>query len=59
MVLQLCWRDGVAVITGAEAVNNGSGGSVVDNLHAVVEVVQVVTTIKTPKTKHVVQNQVL
>jgi len=49
----------VAVVTGAEAVDDGSGGGVVDDLSAVVEVVQVVPTIEASKTKHVIQNQVL
>lgn len=49
----------VAVDTGAEAVDDGSGGGVVHDLSAVVEVVKVVTTIKAPKTKDVVQDQVL
>lgn len=39
--------------------HNGGGGSVVHDLGAVVEVVQVVTTIEAPKTKDVVQDQVL
>lgn len=39
--------------------HDGGGGSVVHDLGAVVEVVQVVTTIEAPKTKDVVQDQVL
>lgn len=39
--------------------HDGGGGSVVYDLGAVVEVVQVVAAIEAPKTKHVVQNQVL
>lgn len=49
----------VAAVTVAETVDNGSGGSVEDDVCAVVEVVQVVTTIEAPKTEHVIQNQVL
>lgn len=47
------------MVTGAEAVDYGGGGSVIDDLGSVVEVVQVVTTIKAPKTKNMIQNQVL
>lgn len=49
----------VAVVTGAETVDDGGGGSVVDDVGAIVEVVQVVTTIEAPEAKHVIQNQVL
>lgn len=49
----------VAVVTGAEAVDDGGGGGVVDDLGAVVEVVQVVATIEASETEHMIQNQVL
>lgn len=39
--------------------DDGSGSSVIDNIRAVVEVVQVITTIEASETKHVFQNQVL
>lgn len=44
----------VAVITVAETVHDAGGGSVVDDVGAIVEVVQVVTTIEAPKTKHMI-----
>lgn len=49
----------VAVVTGAETVDDGGGGSVEDDVSSIVEVVKVVTTIKSPETKHMIQNQVL
>lgn len=49
----------VAVVTSAETMDDGSGGGMVDDVGAVVEVVKVVTTIEATKTKHVIQNQVL
>lgn len=45
--------------TGAQAVDDGGGGSVVDDVGAVVEVVQVVPTIEAPEAEDVVQDQVL
>lgn len=45
--------------TGAQAVDDGGGGGVVDDVGAVVEVVQVVPTIEAPEAEDVVQDQVL
>ncbi|KAF3841782.1 hypothetical protein F7725_023733 [Dissostichus mawsoni] len=46
-------------VTGAEAVHDGGGGRVINDVCAVVQVVKVITTIESSKTKHVLQNQVL
>jgi len=47
------------VPTVAQTVDDGGGSGVVDDVCAVVEVVQVVPTIVATETKHVIQNQVL
>lgn len=47
------------MVTGGETVDYGSGGGVVDDVRAVIEVVQVVPTVKAPETKDMIQNQVL
>lgn len=47
------------MVTSTEAVHDGSGGSVVDDVSTVVEVVKVATTIESPETKDVIQNQIL
>ena len=50
---------GVCVCTCGETVHQGSSGRMVDNVRSIIEVVKVVTTIKTPEAKHMVQHQVL
>lgn len=49
----------VAMPTGAQAVDDGGGCGVVDDVGAVVEVVQVVPTIEAPEAEDMVQDQVL
>lgn len=47
------------MVTSTEAVHDGSGGSVVDDVSTIVQVVKVATTIESPETKDVIQNQIL
>lgn len=45
--------------TSAEVVDDGGGGSVVDNVGTVIEVVQVVTAVEASETEDMVQHQIL
>lgn len=45
--------------TSWEILNDGSSGRMEDDICSIIEVVKVITTIKAPVTKHVIQRQLL
>lgn len=49
----------VAAVTSGETVDDGGGGGVVDDVGAVVEIVQIVATVEAPEPEHVIQDHVL
>lgn len=60
--LQQCWAPdpgGSTHLTGRQTLEDHSGGSVEDDVSAIVEVMQVVPTVETSVAKDVIQQQLL